>query len=300
MKKQIFLLIGIICIVFNTNAQWQQTNGPEGGRFISFASNDSLIFAGTFGGGVYKSADNGEHWQSINGNMNFPYITTLTIRNNILFAGTYEGGILRSSDYGITWTTVNTGLSNLKVNCLATNDTCIYAGTEGGFFVSYNDGTNWNESSTGLTNLYVYSLWILNNTIFAGTIGGGVCKTETNNLLWTSCGFAGQNVGCVIGKDSTIYAGLNSGIYTSHDGGNIWTSLTGINLPVTSIGLIGSKIFVATTQGFSVTTDNGITWTSHNTGLGDFDIYSMIILGNDVLLGTVKSGVYKADTNTYI
>ena len=43
---------------------WQQTNGPFGGRVNSLAINSSGdIFAGSlFGGGVFRSTDNGDNW----------------------------------------------------------------------------------------------------------------------------------------------------------------------------------------------------------------------------------------------
>ncbi|MBN1756728.1 MAG: T9SS type A sorting domain-containing protein [Chitinispirillaceae bacterium] len=46
------------------------------------------------------------------------------------FAGT-GGGVFVSTDKGASWTSVNSGLTNLEVNCLAVNESSIFAGTYG-------------------------------------------------------------------------------------------------------------------------------------------------------------------------
>src|SRR3954470_1431481 len=46
---------------------WTQTNGPQGGDGIALARNSAgHLFAGTQGGGVFRSTDNGEIWTGIN------------------------------------------------------------------------------------------------------------------------------------------------------------------------------------------------------------------------------------------
>ena len=47
------------------NAQWVQTNGPNGGTVNCFAISDTNIYAGT-NGGVFLSTNNGTSWTAIN------------------------------------------------------------------------------------------------------------------------------------------------------------------------------------------------------------------------------------------
>ncbi len=44
------------------HAQWVQTNGPYGGMINSFAVSGTNLFAGTGGGGVFLSTNNGTSW----------------------------------------------------------------------------------------------------------------------------------------------------------------------------------------------------------------------------------------------
>lgn len=46
---------------------WEQTNGPVGGTVTALATNSNGdLFAGTDGGGVFRSTDNGNSWFQIN------------------------------------------------------------------------------------------------------------------------------------------------------------------------------------------------------------------------------------------
>jgi photosystem II stability/assembly factor-like uncharacterized protein len=80
-------------------------NGPEGGQVTCFASPDAtgtLIFAGC-AGGVYKSADAGEHWQSLPHSP--PLVSRLAVNPlnpDILYAA-WPTGVSKSSDGGLTW-----------------------------------------------------------------------------------------------------------------------------------------------------------------------------------------------------
>ncbi len=56
---------------------------------------DTYLFAGTFGGGVYLSTNNGAIWTEINEGLMNIAVRSLAISSTNLFAGTYGGGIWR-------------------------------------------------------------------------------------------------------------------------------------------------------------------------------------------------------------
>jgi hypothetical protein len=53
-------------IVIVVEATWAQTSGPEGGNILVFAVKGKTILAGTQGGGVFRTTDNGANWRPIN------------------------------------------------------------------------------------------------------------------------------------------------------------------------------------------------------------------------------------------
>ncbi|MGH7456791.1 MAG: WD40/YVTN/BNR-like repeat-containing protein, partial [bacterium] len=171
---------------------WQQTNGPYGGDIRALAINKSngYIFAGTFGGGVFRSTDNGENWTPVNNGLTVTSIVSLAIdsKNGDLYAGTgtlalfarVDGAIFRSTDHGENWTRVNTALFNDNVISLAINDSGhVFAGTfEHGVLRSKDSGKTWIPINNRLMNMEVHSL-VINSAghIFAGTFGGRVFRS---------------------------------------------------------------------------------------------------------------------------
>jgi photosystem II stability/assembly factor-like uncharacterized protein len=83
-----------------------------------------FLFAGTFGGGVFWSADQGATWNP--GSPGNLYVTSLLLHERNLFAGA-ASGVHLSTDRGRTW--VNTGLQNNYVRSVCVSGSYVYAGT---------------------------------------------------------------------------------------------------------------------------------------------------------------------------
>lgn len=88
--------------------------GPMGGTFpgvVVDPMNVSVVYAGSYGQGVFKSVDGGLTWQSINNGISNLFIQTISLTpdGGTLYAGTYGSGIFRSTDGGANWTAVNNG-----------------------------------------------------------------------------------------------------------------------------------------------------------------------------------------------
>jgi hypothetical protein len=119
------------------------------------------IFAGTyFGGGVFRSADNGDSWTPVNNGLDCGNIWSLAVNPvGTIFAGTAGcgTGVYRSTNNGDSLTLINIGLTSTDVSALAVNgsDYHVFAGTHpmgkgGGMFRSTNDAKQWSDVSSGL------------------------------------------------------------------------------------------------------------------------------------------------------
>jgi ligand-binding sensor domain-containing protein len=90
----------------------------------------SNIFAGTYGGGVFLSTNNGTSWTAVNSGLKDSSVRCLATSGSNIFAGT-DSGVFLSTNNGTSWTAVNSGLPNADVNCLAVSGGNIFAGTNG-------------------------------------------------------------------------------------------------------------------------------------------------------------------------
>src|SRR3989475_6826596 len=127
-------------------------------------TNTNTVYAGTVGGGVWKSTDGGGNWSPLTDGQPSLAIGSLAIdpsHPNIVYAGTgaaYDGGVqpgagvLKSIDAGANWAVVRNAsgtFNGLSVHQLVIDPittTTLYASTDGGLFKSIDAGTNWTIS----------------------------------------------------------------------------------------------------------------------------------------------------------
>ena len=98
--------------------------GPKGKSITAIAvdpHNPKMLYAGTTGGGLFKSTDGGTDWTETNPGFAGDNVLALAINpkfSSILFAGT-GGGVFKSRDAGRSWTSMRAGLENPDIDALA-------------------------------------------------------------------------------------------------------------------------------------------------------------------------------------
>ncbi len=193
------------------------------------------------------------------------------------------------------WTAVNTGLTSLTVYTLESDGTNIFAGTNGGVFLSTNNGGTWSPVNSGitLTNLTINTIAISGTNIFIGTLSGGIFLSTNNGANWTAInnGLTTLNVWSLAINGANIFAGTaGGGVFLSTDNGGTWTAInTGLNTAynVTSFAISGTNIFAGIVGGgIFLSTNNGNSWSAVNTGLTTTWIHSLIISGTKIYAGT--------------
>jgi hypothetical protein len=96
-------------------------------------TNPSILYAGTFSDGVFKSTDGGGNWNAINVGLKATSVSALVIdptNPSILYAGTFDRGVFKSTNGGDSWSP--TGLIGANVFTLALDPktpSTLYAGT---------------------------------------------------------------------------------------------------------------------------------------------------------------------------
>ena len=120
----------IILFTINLQAQWVQTNGPNGGNVSAIVWDESRIYVGLSNGGVHISGDNGVSWtRSNNGLPVTLQVQAMLVKDQCVFVGLLNWKVYVSSDYGQTWEEANNGLPNLTVNVFAESASFIFLGS---------------------------------------------------------------------------------------------------------------------------------------------------------------------------
>jgi hypothetical protein len=130
-----FLFAGNLYGVLSSSdngASWNYTGLTNTEYVKALALSGTNLFAGTWGGGVFLTTNNGTSWSAVKQGLTSSLIQALLVSGSNLFAGTYNGGVFLSTDEGTSWNQINAGLTNTDVTALAISGTNLFAGTYGG------------------------------------------------------------------------------------------------------------------------------------------------------------------------
>ncbi|MFN8008736.1 MAG: IPT/TIG domain-containing protein, partial [Terriglobia bacterium] len=295
------------------------SHGPPGGKILSLAidpQTPAILYAGTFGGGVFKSTNEGRSWTLASRGMTEPFVEALAIdpyAPATLYAGT-DGGVFRSNDRAGNWTPLYLGSGQVRVLALAIDPQMpgtLYAGTDGaGVYKSSDAGASWTAMNSGLTNPSVSSLAIdplLPATLYAGT-SGGVYRSTTGGTSWTlvNAGLANTTVSALAidrQTPATIYAGTSGGgVFRSTNHGGLWNAINSrlTNAFVNAIVIdptLSSSLYIGTDGGLFKSTNQGDSWTLINSGLTSVNVSVVVINPQTPAMlyaGTMGNGVFRS------
>ncbi|KAB2846970.1 MAG: choice-of-anchor A family protein [Melioribacteraceae bacterium] len=284
----------------NPTQNWNQVGSFLPGEIVASLSNDidGNILAGTWGGKLYRSNDDGANWTQINSGMNVGFIWSIAVNSTgDIFVAT-EQGVFFSTNNGGSWNL--SGISGIDVRALSIDGNGhLYAGTWGlGVYKSNDNGTSW--SFVGLENLAVNSIVIdSQNDVYAATFGFGIYKSEDAGTSWVSLNNGYAHI-WALGITSTdeIYAGTyGDGVYTSSDLGDTWQK-TANGLPVQYVYAItvdaGDNVYISSwANGVYSTSDNGLSWNSF--GMAGYGVSSLMVnpASTTLYAGTSEGAIFK-------
>ena len=164
-----------------TNAEWQQTSGPEGGPVHNLERNTTTIYAGTENG-LWSSSDEGQSWNSVNPAFNDMRIVGQFVSDDEILALAFKFApnynetpyFLRSTDAGQSWTQIAIH-DNPPYIYLSTSGNDIRVWREAGriwiksqdeLYYSTDDGMSWTQI-THPQDVYIYKAAVYGDQILA-------------------------------------------------------------------------------------------------------------------------------------
>lgn len=288
MRTLLSLFIVFIFTCSTLSAQWQQCNGPYGGRITCSIVADTLVYVGTMDNGIYFRPLHSFQWSHFG--LSGVSITSLLSYDKKLFVATSQG--VYCTNDGKNW--LQSGLETLNIHTLIVTDSTLYAGTNRGMYQTTNNGETWTEPTPIFAKSSVKSLLYSNNRIYAGTEDGDLYQSTDNGVSWTlnDKGLPKKTIFTLIADDSILYAGLFGGVYKSTDYGISWTSFGLADKSIFSLLVSDSKLFAGCEGGLYYRNTNDSTWLS--AGLEKMDISACINIDSELFITTLSDGVYKS------
>ena len=149
---------------------------------------DGLVWAGTDDGLVWRTRDDGAHWENVTPSALTAVVQgrdhrALPLRRRARPTRPWTAHrlddlapyVYRTRDGGKTWTPIARGIPDGSFVNVVREDPerrgLLYAGTETGVFVSFDDGEHWQPLQANLPNCSVRDLAVHQGDLVAGTHG---------------------------------------------------------------------------------------------------------------------------------
>lgn len=261
--------------ILDSGGVWRPANNGLEARDISCLAvhphNSSIFFAGTWGKGVWRSADGGASWKYVWKSEMNPLINHLAVAANGLVWVATEHGLYVSSDQGSSW---QAAYAYGKIYTAAVHplnpQLIVFGARWRGSFASTDQGRTWVSINEG-----VYR----NDQEIAAGQSFYFFNDQTDHWLM-----------------STDYTGL----YETFDAGKTWRLKAADAFSEALVEIAGTydgkQLWAITKSGSVYACRDGRSWSLSNTGLGDAKAKSLYVLPttkNAALIGTVGKGVFQ-------
>jgi len=150
---------------------------------------EGLLWAGSDDGLINVSKDGGKNWENVTPPQAGKFMmwncaeTDPFKKGAAYFVGTkykmddFKPYIFKTEDYGKTWQQITNGIDSMHFTRTLRADRkkagLLYAGTEYGMYISYDDGKNWKKFQLNLPTVPVTDLTIKDNDLIVATQGRG-------------------------------------------------------------------------------------------------------------------------------
>lgn len=309
-------LIFILTISLEVNAQWVQTNGPYGGVSCMVSSPDGILYAGTYGAGIFMSNNDGDAWTPMNNGLTNLNVNDLAIDSTgNLYASVVRKGVFKFSKATNSWSQIVIGIGNWSVSSIhVSSKGYIFAGTilstgddnddQGGggeVYRSTDGGMTW-EFQTGIGGNIIEGVMISSNSIGEVFVAssGGLIKSSDDGETWTSLHGASLHV-LYIDNDDRIFIGYSAvsegGLYRSEDDGITWTQeLDEVILSID--GNDNNELYAGTSNnGVLLSSDNGDTWVPIHNNQISLKVIELLIHDDRFLFTSNYNGLYRTSDN---
>ncbi|MBP6672953.1 MAG: T9SS type A sorting domain-containing protein [Bacteroidetes bacterium] len=277
---------------------------------VIYSGGNYYLTSGVGGnGGLYVSTNNGTSWvrkyfDFHNGDINS--IVRVGQRMLLSVSGQKEKGVFLSTDRGTSWKRSNTGLTvnggvPVTLSRLFEHKGRIFAfgasNVPNGVFMTFDSGSTWQLKNSGLYQYATINNFYADADTVYGSMKEGLFRTTDFGTSWQSwgTGLPTSNIGGVIVKNDTMYASSGTKtIYRSLNRGRTWKSVT-----TNQTAYVPYQFFIYNNRLLTVTggklyscADTGATWTEVNSASFGFNVVSVAVRNNHLIVNVNTKGLY--------
>ena len=158
-----------------------------------------VLWTGSDDGLLHVSKDGGENWENVTPKGMPEWMMINSIEPSVFDAGTaYVAGtryklgdfapyLYKTSDYGKSWKKITNGIASEHFTRVLREDPeqkgLLYAGTETGMYISFDDGANWKPFQLNLPIVPITDLKVKQNNLIVATQGRSIWILDDLSLL---------------------------------------------------------------------------------------------------------------------
>ncbi len=160
---------------------------------------EGVIWVGSDDGLIHLTNDGGKNWKNVTPKAMPEWIMINSIEPDPFDAAScyvaatmYKSGdfkpyLFKTSDYGANWTKIVNGIAENDFTRVVRADPkrkgLLYAGTENGMYISFDDGANWRSFQMNLPIVPITDLTIKNDNLIAATQGRSIWMIDDLTVL---------------------------------------------------------------------------------------------------------------------
>ena len=184
-----------IWISSDLGENWGYASGMDQQSVHALHKKDDYLFAGSWGGGVFRSSDNGGTWEKVG--LDDEPVEAIFSSGETIFAGGMDihgGKIFFSNNNGDTWDYRYLPWPVSRIYCFADQAGKVFAGTDGGLYSSDNAGNSWSleygalfDSEQNVIDIKMFkSLAVYEQYLIAGIMFNSIWISYDNGKEWVS------------------------------------------------------------------------------------------------------------------
>ncbi len=296
------ILIGLVPqLRADVNGGWVQTNGPYGGEILAIHETPKgVLFAGTSGGGIFRSTDRGDTWAPVNTGLRFEPGEGLSVRafaqkGGLLYAGTTDA-LYASTNRGDTWHQVPIfGKRFVSVSDIMFVGARVYVGTLNRGVWYSDDRDSWQPVIT-----------TIGDRMYTATLNSGVRYSDDDGDSWRPVLPPARLDAMLVRKLSsigtTLVAATQNGVFRQRTNEDTLTAIDddSVEQRINAFAAMDNLLYASGSMGkegsgLFRSDDEGDSWTRIATEEITRTVETIAVYGTRLYAGTSGSGVFRSN-----